>query len=733
MSEVLKKLGRYFLLDQIAQGGMAEIYRARLTAGDGAGRLIVIKRIQSGFGNNPDFLRMFRSEIKVTMGFNHPNIVQLYDFGEEKSQPFIVMEYVDGKNLRQVNARFIDQKKTFPIDLAVNVIGQVASGLHYAHVYTDKISGQPLNVVHRDVSPQNILISYEGQVKIIDFGIAKAATNTEATRAGTIKGKPSYMSPEQINGDPLDGRCDVFSLGIVFWELLTGRKLFSSENDLAVLKLIESSQSFIKPPSTVNPAVPKELDYIVMKSLTKQREKRFQNAEEFHRALHRFIIAYNPDYDPTELSYTVKELFKDEIVDDRKLIQKLNEKVDLLLQAAEPARKAQADDDTDSPTQVRVAQSAEFGEDDRTRVRGSPQMGTGARNFVSQKEKAKDLDVDLSPAQKVVAGYGRRSTTEPGIRIAQPVKLADHHQHTRTRTRPETTLRTRRGLFSSVQAKAVGGALILCLGWAIFGHRASKNTVPLNTSGQDLAELTVDGNQFNVQVYVNDKLVDTRLPTSVTGIAAGVPVTLKVVSEEGTFEKILEFKESEHKTIQPKFERSARKIAQVPGPDRGPPQALLRIKVMPEGGRPVRMVLNGQVLNPTNPVIQVPLDTSLSLEVERSGYQTVKRSFWVSTQEAESAGRSPTGLPEIISTIEMDPLSFGYLNLTAGSITAEARFMVDGQEVVKSVPLVREKLPTGTYRIRVHNELLIAERTITVKIEANRVHSYDVNLQLSNH
>src|SRR3954447_16964445 len=143
MGEVLKKFGRYFLLDHIAQGGMAEIYRARLADKDGAGRLMVIKRIQAGYGGNGEFLQMFKSEIKVTMGFNHPNIVQLYDFGEENQQPYIAMEFVDGRNLRQFLSRFAELKQTFPVDLASYIIEQASSGLHYAHVFKDKITGQP--------------------------------------------------------------------------------------------------------------------------------------------------------------------------------------------------------------------------------------------------------------------------------------------------------------------------------------------------------------------------------------------------------------------------------------------------------------------------------------------------------------------------------------------------------------------------------------------------------------
>lgn len=172
MSEVLKKFGKYFLLDMIAQGGMAEIYRARLASTEGASRLVVVKRIQAGFGGNNEFLQMFKSEIKVTMGFNHANIVQLYDFGEEQNQPFITMELVDGRNVRQFLNRFKEMGQSFPVELTAYIIEQAAQGLYYAHTYKDKITGAPLNIVHRDISPQNILVAYEGGIKIIDFGIA---------------------------------------------------------------------------------------------------------------------------------------------------------------------------------------------------------------------------------------------------------------------------------------------------------------------------------------------------------------------------------------------------------------------------------------------------------------------------------------------------------------------------------------------------------------------------------
>lgn len=336
MSDVLKKFGRYFLLDRIAQGGMAEIFRARMVAVEGASRLMVIKKIQTGYGTNQEFIKMFKSETQVTMNFNHPNIVQVYDYGEEQDQHYIAMEFVDGKNLRQMIGRFGEKESPVPMDLAAYIIEQVANGLHYAHTFKDKITGNPLNIIHRDISPQNIIISYEGIVKVIDFGIAKAAVNMDVTRAGVIKGKPSYLSPEQITGESVDKRSDLFSLGTVLWELLTGRKLFSGDGDLAILRQIESCATHVKAPSNYNSDVPKELDMIVLQALAKQKEKRFQSADEMARALHKFVYQFNPEFMPSALSDYAKNLFKEEIVEDRKKIQKLSEKAEKLLSHSVP-------------------------------------------------------------------------------------------------------------------------------------------------------------------------------------------------------------------------------------------------------------------------------------------------------------------------------------------------------------------------------------------------------------
>jgi len=315
MSEaILKKFGKYFLLDRVGEGGMAEIFRARLATLENNGRFVVIKRIMGEYSNNHEFVSMFKAEVQVTMRFSHPNVVQIFEAGEENHQPYIAMEFIDGRNLRQILSKSIQKQQAVPVPAACYVIEQAALGLHYAHAFKDRITGEALNLVHRDVSPQNIIVSYDGNIKVIDFGIAKAATNGEATRAGVIKGKLSYLSPEQVLGENLDGRSDIFALGIVLWETLTGKRLFVAEgdNEFQVLKMIESCTTFVKPPSTFNASITPELDAIVMQALARDQRKRFQTGEEFARALRRILATQFSDFGSSDLSQFVKKMHQDD-------------------------------------------------------------------------------------------------------------------------------------------------------------------------------------------------------------------------------------------------------------------------------------------------------------------------------------------------------------------------------------------------------------------------------------
>ncbi len=308
MSKNYEQFGKYLLLEKIAAGGMAEVYLARSAAANGLNKFFAIKRILPQYSNNEDFVSMFKEEANVAINLNHSNVVSIFDFGIEKSQFYLVMDYVEGKNLRQIINELKRTNKSFSIDQALFMVKEVAAGLDHAHRCTDSKSGRPLNITHRDMSPQNIMVSFEGEVKVIDFGIAKAETEQEETKAGTLKGKFGYMSPEQAEGLQIDPRTDVFALGIVLWELLANDRLFTGSNEAAILRKVRDCQ--IPSIRKVNPTVPPELERIVMKSLAKDRNVRYQTAANFHRDLNRFLNTQFPDFSSHDFSQFVKDSFK---------------------------------------------------------------------------------------------------------------------------------------------------------------------------------------------------------------------------------------------------------------------------------------------------------------------------------------------------------------------------------------------------------------------------------------
>ena len=280
------QFGKYELLKKIAVGGMAEIYLARQTGLVGFEKLVVVKIILPHLATEERFVRMFLDEARLAATLNHPHVVQVYDLGREQESYYIAMEFIAGQDLNALvkGAKKLGQQ--IPIEVACRIIANAAEGLHYAHTLKDR-QGKPINLVHRDVSPSNILVSYEGGVKLVDFGIAKAESQTSKTQAGTLKGKYSYMSPEQARGLPLDARSDLFALGIVLYEVLVGRRLFRRESEFAIINDIV--EGVVPKPSKLRPDLPSALDDICERALEKDVRARFQTAQEFQLALDRFL------------------------------------------------------------------------------------------------------------------------------------------------------------------------------------------------------------------------------------------------------------------------------------------------------------------------------------------------------------------------------------------------------------------------------------------------------------
>ena len=279
MSRSAQPFGRYELLERISAGGMAEVFRARDTQRD---VVVALKRILPQIAEDDEFIQMFEDEAKIASQLEHPHIARTLDFGRINGSYYIAFEYVNGRDLRALFERCSKIGERPPLAVLLYIFARIAEGLSYAHARKDT-NGQPVSIVHRDVSPQNIVVSFDGDVKLIDFGIAKAAGKLSRTQVGTLKGKFGYMAPEQIRGTEIDHRVDLFSMGICMWELLTLERLFNAENELLVLEKVRSLT--IAPPSTQNRDVSPELDRVVLKALAKDVRERYRSAKDLYRDL----------------------------------------------------------------------------------------------------------------------------------------------------------------------------------------------------------------------------------------------------------------------------------------------------------------------------------------------------------------------------------------------------------------------------------------------------------------
>ena len=299
------QFGKYTLFERIGRGGMADVYKGRVTGPQGFERIFVVKRILPHLSDDATFIKMFVEEAKLSARLAHPNIVQIFELGAVEGEYFISMEYIRGRDLSET-MRAIWKTMGPPRPELVAYVGREACrALSYAHSLADE-RGRPLGMIHRDVSPSNIMMSYEGAVKLLDFGIAKALGEApETTKSGTMKGKYADMAPEQTEGDDVDHRIDIFSCGIVLHEVLTGRRLFKGANDVLTIERVRRCE--VPPPSLQNPLVPPELDAIVLKALARDRDKRWPTAADMADALD--DVVYEARFQPGHLAQLLHDLF----------------------------------------------------------------------------------------------------------------------------------------------------------------------------------------------------------------------------------------------------------------------------------------------------------------------------------------------------------------------------------------------------------------------------------------
>ena len=298
--------GTYRLVDRIAVGGMAEVFKAKRAGVEGFEKTVAVKRILPHLSDNKEFVTMFVDEAKMVAGLSHPNIVQIYDLGKIDKCYYIAMEYIQGRDLRTILRRARDKSLRMPLDLSLRVLSQVCGALDYAHRKKDD-RGRAMQIVHRDVSPQNILISFEGDVKLADFGIAKAATKATSTDRGALRGKLLYMSPEQAWGRLIDQRSDIFSLGIVLYEMVTEQKPFlGAGTEMSILEMVR--QCVVVPPREVNSRVPEALERVIMKALAREPEDRYQDAAAMQRGMET-ILRERPPVGARDLARFMELLF----------------------------------------------------------------------------------------------------------------------------------------------------------------------------------------------------------------------------------------------------------------------------------------------------------------------------------------------------------------------------------------------------------------------------------------
>jgi serine/threonine protein kinase len=303
-----KAQNRYRVIERLESGGMAEVFRGEAESLAGFKKPVAIKRVLPHLAQNEKFIRMFLDEARLCARLNHANIVQVFDIGHVENTYFIVMEFVDGVNLKGVVEHTRKRSATMPIPAAVHIAMEICKGLQYAHDLTDS-DGILLNIVHRDMSPPNVLISKRGEVKIVDFGLAKAAMQVEKTDPGVVKGKFSYLAPETAMGNEADPQADIFAVGIMLWEMLSGRRLFLGDSDYQTVKLVQ--QANIPSLRKLNPDVPESLEVVIMRSLARDKRGRFATAEDFNQDLAQFLFSHQMRVTGFDIAKIVREVVEE--------------------------------------------------------------------------------------------------------------------------------------------------------------------------------------------------------------------------------------------------------------------------------------------------------------------------------------------------------------------------------------------------------------------------------------
>ena len=651
-----QRFGKYLILDHLVDGGMAKICRARYL-GEQANKMVAVKMVQPQFSNDEAFVRMFQDELNITFGMLHPNIMQVYDYGKTNGQLYTAMEYIHGANLKQYLDRLKERKVVFPVEISCYIISQVCLGLHYAHTFTDKLTGKPYNIVHRDISPHNIMLTYDSAVKVIDFGIAKANTNSEATQAGTIKGKLSYLAPEYLDGLELDARYDEFALGVTLWELLCSRKLFQANNDLAVLKQIQACK--IIPPSQINPSVPKELDAIVMKALSKDRTHRYENLDQMNRALVRFLYSTYPEFNASDLKVFADDLFKLELAKDREKFVEYG-KIDIL-PYIEDLKNEESRTGKISKKEAGLAAKVATVEDRKVR---EIEFSVDSSQLL-EIDKKEDLNKTSTRKLNKTAMEARKhsATSKPGGKTSvNPVSSSskkNEKERTNSRMVSKKSLESESDEEKSSKAQLI--IIIVAASFAAFTY----------FQGDKAEEMF----GFNLKKMIHGDHA-ARTISSVEMPKRHKP------GKESAKDTAAADEETEGKVI-------------LGGVD-------ISMEIFVDGNR-----------TDYTGALKIPLDREISLVIRKSGYLPF------STKVSLSKDKNSI----VVSVPEMEKSRYGLLttseNYPAGSLLV---YEEGGIEIKRELPLKDAQIPQGDYRAKIVNPLINTSKEIEFTIDQDKKH-----------
>ncbi len=681
----LEPYGRYQLLKKLATGGMAQIYLARQVGPEGFEKLLVVKRILPHLAENDDFITMFLDEARIAARLNHPNIVQIFDLGAQDDSYFIAMEYIHGEDVRRVWKHADKVGKPIPLALICRIIIDACAGLDYAHKKTDA-SGRPLGIVHRDISPQNILVSFEGGVKVVDFGIAKAADQATVTRSGVLKGKYSYMSPEQAGGQHIDCRTDIFALGVVLYELLTGTRLFKRATDIQTLNAV--TECNIAPPSEINTRVPTDLDDIAMRALAKDRDARFPEARQLGMALESWMLANQLPSSNAMLAEFMHDIYAERLAREQ-------EEGRLLVETAEASRGEEA---------AAAAERATPSFDSIKRPTKS------MRSAGSGSPPRQRRDVEATAAERP-SRSGSVSKKQVDDALALPPRPVPQVQHPTEASMPTQNTAPRRGaLLGAVAAAAlvVGGAIA----WLKLGATS-------DAPGSLALASTPSGAAVR-----RGELVACTTPCTLTELPPG-PVTLTFSLEgHGSVSHTFEVLPGETAAPQP--------VALAPVPVvptvvdvPAPAPVALTIETIPTGAL---VLVDGESAGSAPVTTKAPRGAALELRAELTGYEPATERHAVGEGPSETktltlrAVAKPVGRPPVVRP-PVEPTIRPPTTVARGLV----RFVVKPYGTVEcapnynfgETPFADKELPAGEYRCVISNPEH-GKRTELVQVVANR-------------